>query len=98
MSAYRGYHLFEELGDNEYWRPGVNVATCRRRNSRHKVGAKNPALRIPAEECGCGFWSYREFDGLLDGWARGHAPAKISGSAGLYGFSPADHAGGIRTR
>jgi len=95
VSGYCGYHLFADLGEDEHWRPGMNAATCLQRNSRHKVDAKDPELRIPVEKCGCGFWSYREFEGLLDGWARKTATARVSGSAGLYGFSPADHAAGV---
>jgi len=84
-----GYHLWDDLASNEDWLPGINLAKCRR-TQRHTAKAREPAARIPVETCGCGFWLYRDFEDLLEGWGANFNPTPVSGSAGIWGFSPAD--------
>jgi hypothetical protein len=86
-----GYHLWNDLGSNTTWLPGINRATCKR-TPRHTTSAPDPESRIPVETCGCGYWLYRNFEDLVDGWAQPHLQMQVSGSAGLWGFSPADRA------
>jgi hypothetical protein len=38
--------------------------------------------------CGCGVWSFREFEGVLNNLPG--APQVVSGSRGMWGFSPTD--------
>ncbi len=87
-----GFHLWEDLAASTDWQPGINVARCRR-TGMHRVDATEHGLRIPVETCGCGFWGFRDLEGLLEGWAaaRGFVPKQVSGGIGLWGFSPADH-------
>lgn len=87
-----GYHLWSDLGPKGGWSPGINVARCKRA-PRHRVKATDSTLRIPVETCGCGFWLYRRLEDLLDGWGEGFKPTQVSGSKGLWGFSPADDVG-----
>lgn len=87
MSESTGYHLFNRSGAFGDWGPGTNVARCRS-NKKHMAGNANDSQRIPVLGCGCGFWSFREFEGMLDDLPG--ASQVVSGSRGMWGFSPTD--------
>jgi hypothetical protein len=87
MSEYTGYHLFNRSATFDDWGPGTNIARCRS-NKRHTAGNANESQRIPVLGCGCGFWSFREFEGMLDDLPG--ASEVVSGSRGMWGFSPTD--------
>ena len=87
MSEFAGYHLFNHSGTFDDWGPGTNVARCRS-NKTHTAENANESHRIPVLGCGCGFWSFREFEGMLDDLPG--ASQVVSGSRGIWGFSPTD--------
>ncbi len=87
MSEFSGYHLFNRSGSFSDWAPGTNVAHCRS-NNKHTADNASESLRIPVLGCGCGFWSFREFEGMLDDLPG--ASEVVSGSRGMWGFSPTD--------
>jgi hypothetical protein len=87
VSEFSGYHLFNYSGTLNDWGPGTNVARCRS-NKKHTAENPDESLRIPVLGCGCGFWSFREFEGMLDGLPG--ATGVVSGSLGMWGFSPTD--------
>ena len=87
MSEFSGYHLFNYGGTLNDWGPGTNVARCRS-NKKHTAENASESLRIPVLGCGCGFWSFREFEGMLDDLPG--AARVVSGSRGMWGFSPTD--------
>ena len=87
MSEFAGFHLFNHSGAFDDWGPGTNVARCRS-NKKHTAENANESLRIPVLGCGCGFWSFREFEGMLDDLPG--ASQVVSGSRGMWGFSPTD--------
>jgi len=87
VSEFTGYHLFNRSGIVAEWAPGTNAARCRS-NKKHAAENPNESERIPVLGCGCGFWSFREFEGMLDDLPG--ASEVVSGSLGMWGFSPTD--------